>query len=93
MGDDSELPIGVNGHAGAIVGRVAHAVGVPIASVLVTNTVVTVGTVTALKPLAAMRTLNRARMGSVRGGDGVGLPEIHLRAASAVPPVSSVGIA
>ena len=48
--------------------------GVNVATVFVTNTVVTFVPITALGTFATVGSLNRARVGSVRIGDLVGFP-------------------
>ena len=57
---------------------------VEIAAVLVANTVVTLIGITTVSTRALGNAVLGARMRSVSGGDGVGLPDIHLRAASTV---------
>lgn len=88
LSDDGELLVGVEGETGArtIEVPVAHAPWVDVASVLVADTVVTLvrGVVTARRALATVEAVSRASVGSVGVGVVVGLPDIHLGAASSV---------
>ena len=63
---------------------------VEITSVLVANTVVTLRVITTLGALASVDTVLAAGVRSVGSGDGVGLPDIHLRAAGTELTTSSV---
>ena len=82
LGDDGHGLGGVEGHAGAEESGVAHTVRVEIASVGVANARVPIG-ISTFVARAGGWAGNRARMRSVRGGDGVGFPEVHLIAARA----------
>jgi len=84
LSDNGHLLVGVEGLSGTIEGRVTHTVGVEVTPVLVTDTGVSLITVTALGTRATGLALNGARVRSVGSGDGVCFPNIHLRAASTV---------
>lgn len=77
LGDDGDLLSSIDGLATAVEGEITHAVGVEIASGLVADA----GAVNAVSALvqagAAARVWGNGRR------DGVGFPDIHLRAASA----------
>lgn len=92
LGDDCHLLGGVEGGAGAIEVLNTHAVAVEIATVLVADTSVAVVAITAGGASALLETCALAGMGSVGGGDGVSLPDIHLWAASTDLASSSVGV-
>lgn len=77
LSDDSHLLGGIDGLAAAVVGGITHTEGVEIATILVANTLVTVGTVvTALESLASVRAVGRAGVWGVSSGHGVGFPDI-----------------
>jgi hypothetical protein len=83
LGDNGHLLGAVQSHARAVEVTDTHAVAVEIATVLVAKTTVAVVTVTAAYVVGALlETSALAGMGSVGGGDGVGLPDVHLWAAS-----------
>ena len=92
LGDNSELGAGVDKLAGAVEGGVAKTVRVEVAAVFVADTIVTFVAITTISTLAADLAVDGARMGSVCGGDGVGLPDIHLLAAGTVPAGAGVGV-
>ncbi len=90
--DDSEGLGGVDGHAGAVEGGVAHAERVEVAAVRVAKTAKAVRGRSAIVTSALSLFLDCARVGSEGGGDGVGLPNIHLIATCAHRASSSVGV-
>ena len=90
--DDGHLGLGVELHARAVEVLHAHAVAVEVASILVADALVAVGAVAAVEPCAGYETGALAGVRSVRGGDGVGLPDVHLRAAGAKLAVAGVGV-
>lgn len=63
---------------------------VDIATVLVADTLVTLLAIAALGALTSEETVLLAGMGRVGRGDGVGLPDIHLRAACAILATAGV---
>lgn len=94
LGDDGELLGGIDGLALTVEGGVTHAVRVEVATIGIASTaiaVVGVGT-TARVALAHVLVDGGAGVGSESGRDLVGLPDIHLRAASTVVTDTSVGI-
>ena len=97
LGDDSEFAGRIDGLAGAVEGGVTLAVGVEVASVGVADRgvagvgAVSAATIVACADLEAGRA--RARVGRDGSGDGVGFPDVHLRAASSVVADTGVDIA
>lgn len=92
LGDDSELSVGVDGLAGSVELLLAETVGVEVTAVFVAETAVPVVTITALGTGAACLPDGGARMGGISSRDGVGLPEVHLGAASSVAALAGVGV-
>lgn len=92
LGDNGHLLVGVKSGAWAVEVTDTHAVAVEITAVLVADTAIAVGAITAGGALALLETSRLAGMGSVSGGDGVGLPDVHLGAASTDLTSSSVGV-
>jgi hypothetical protein len=93
LGDNGHLLGAVQSHARAVEVTDTHAVAVEIATVLVAKTTVAVVTVTAAYVVGALlETSALAGMGSVGGGDGVGLPDVHLWAASTDLTLASVRV-
>lgn len=90
LGDDGELGLGVNGHAGTEESLVAHAEGVEVTTILVADAAVAVVTITALSTLAALA--SSARVRSVGSSHRVGFPDVHLRTAGAVGALAGVGV-
>lgn len=95
LGNDSNLLGSVDGELGARSVEITdtHTEGVDVATVLVANAIVPLGTVTALSTLAAVLALNRAGVGGVSVGDLVGFPDVHLGTAGTVPAVTGVLVA
>ncbi|KAG6805268.1 hypothetical protein H0H87_004686, partial [Tephrocybe sp. NHM501043] len=91
LGDNGEFLGGIDLEARAIEGLVAHTVGVEIATVGIANGGIAVGS-TAGSTLTARKTGRRAWVGSVGGGNLVGLPDIHLITAGTVVASARVGI-
>ena len=83
LSDNGELGLGVDGLAGAVEAGVAHAVGVEVASVLVAHARVSIAARAALGASAHSLAVDGARVRCVGVRDGVGLPDVHLRAAGA----------
>jgi len=85
LGDDSNLLGGVDSElgSGTVEGLVALAVGVEVATIGVTSSAIAVVGVgsTARVTFASVLGELSARVRSVGSGDGVGLPDVHLRAA------------
>lgn len=93
LSDDGHLGVGVDSLALAIEAGVSHTVGVEVASVLVADTEVSVwSVVAALGAGAALLLGGGARVRSVGGSHAVGLPDIHLVAASSVLALTGVWI-
>jgi hypothetical protein len=96
LSDDSHLLGGVDVEIGSrtVEGLVALAVGVEITTVGIASTAISVIRVGSTTRVASARVLGElgARVGSEGGGDGVGLPDIHLRAAGAQITNASVNI-
>jgi len=94
LGDDGHLLGGVDGHALAVEGLVALAVGVEVAAIRIANTSIALRAVgaTAAVALAAALADNGARVRSEGSSHVVGLPDIHLRAAAAIAAETGVGI-
>lgn len=92
LGDDGELLAGVDGHALAEEGLVAHTEGVEVATIGVTEAVVPVVTLAALSTRAASLDIDSAGMRGECSTHGVGLPDVHLVAASTVLAASCIGI-
>jgi hypothetical protein len=92
LGDDGHLLLGVEGGAGAVKVLRTHAVAVEVAAILVADTLVAVVAVTAVGARAGNNTRALAGVGSVCGRDAVGLPDVHLSAASASGAGTSVGV-
>jgi hypothetical protein len=93
LGDDGDLLGGIDSLAGSVEVLLTLAVRVEVASILVADTTISVITVTAVVSEAAVWSILAARVRGVGGGDGVGLPDIHLIAACAVLALSGVGVA
>lgn len=93
FGNDSEFARGVHNLAWAVEALVAHAKGIEVAAVLVTDAVVAAVAITALScTLADIQASLVARMWSVRGRNGVGFPDVHLVAAGAHVALAGVGV-
>lgn len=94
LGDDGELGAGVDGLALTVEGGVAHAVRVEVATIGIAGTAIAVGGVgtAAGVTLAHVLVDGGAGVGSEGGRDLVGLPDIHLRAASTVVTNTSVRV-
>lgn len=92
LGDDGELGVGVDRLALAVERGVAHAVAVEITAVLVADTVVAVGAVTALGTRATGLADGGARMRGVGGGHVVCFPDVHLVAAGSVAAGAGVDV-
>jgi hypothetical protein len=92
LGDDGELGLGVDSHARSVEVLDTLAVRVEVASIGIASTGITGGRVstTAGITLATVLADSGARVRSVGGRDGVGLPDIHLSAARAVLADTSV---
>lgn len=90
--DDGELGVGVDRLALAVERGVAHAVAVIITTVLVADTVVAVGVVSALGTGAAGLASGSARMRGVGGGHVVRFPDVHLVAAGSVTTASGIDV-
>lgn len=86
LGDNGELLCGIDSLALAVEGLVAHAVSVEIASIGIANTAIAVSAVgtTAAIALAPALADGGAGVRSEGGSHVVGLPDIHLRAASTI---------
>ena len=82
LGDDGELGAGVDGLALAVEGRVSHTVGVEIAPVGIARSGVASGGVGSSAGITIAHGLatHSTRVGSIGGGDRVGLPDVHLGA-------------
>ena len=97
LSDDSEFAGRVDGLTGAVEGGVTLAVGIEVASVGVADRgVAGIGAVgaTAIVACADLEAGGtRARVGCDGSGDGVSLPNVHLRAASSVVADTGVNIA
>lgn len=91
LGDNGELAAGVNGHALAVVSRVAHAERVEITTIRITNSAVSAGR-TASSARATGEAIALARVGSEGSRHGVGFPDIHLIAAGTKITCSAVDI-
>lgn len=89
LGDNGELLGGVDGHTGTVEGLITHAERVEIATVGITNGGIAI-LGTAVGTLTARDTGAGTGVRGVGGGDGVGLPDVHLTTAST--PVASSGI-
>jgi hypothetical protein len=97
LGDDSHLLGGVDVEvrSSAVEGLVALAVGVEIAAISIASStvaVIGVGTTTRVASAGVLGELG-ARVRSESSGDGVGLPDVHLRAACAQVTNATVDIA
>lgn len=92
LGDDGDLGVGVDGLAGSVERLVTETVRVEIASVLVADTVVPVGTITTFDAVAASLANSAARMRSIGGRDRVGFPDVHLSTAGSVTTLAGVGV-
>ena len=91
--DNGHLGLGVEGGAGAVEVLDAHAVAVEVAAILVAHALVAVVAVAAVsRGCASDETSALAGVGSVGGRDAVGLPDVHLGAASAGLAGSGVGV-
>lgn len=94
LSDDSEDRVCVDSHTWAVERPVALAIRVEIASVRIGNASVSIGGVSPSTGLACASALC-LWLGGVRsegGGDGVGLPNIHLSAARTVASKTGVGV-
>lgn len=92
LGNDGHLLLGVELLAGAVEVLDAHAVAVEVTAVLVADALVAVIAVTTVSASAGCDTRTLAGVGGICGGDGVGLPDIHLSAAGASVTLTSVGV-
>lgn len=92
LGDNGELLGGIDCLSSTEEGLVTHAPGVEITTVLVANTIVPRIIVTTISSRTAGLTIDCARMGSISGSIGVGLPDIHFSTACSVLSGSSVGV-
>lgn len=92
LGNNGDLLGGVHLLARAEEGGVAHAIGVEVASVLVANAGIAVGSITAVESGAASESVALAGVWSVSSGVAVGLPDIHLGTAGSVAAGTAVGI-
>lgn len=92
LGDDGELGVGVDRLALAVERGIAHAVAVEITAVLVADTVVAVGAVTALGTRATGLADGSARMRGIGGGHVVCFPDVHLVAAGSVAAGTGVHV-
>lgn len=90
--DNGDLLVGVDLLARAEEGGVAHAVGVEVASVLVTDAFISVGSVTAVVALAAGESVATAGVWGVGRGVLVRLPDVHLGTAGSVAADTSICI-
>jgi hypothetical protein len=92
LGDHGHLLVGVDSLAGSVEAPVTLAEGVEVATVGVAKTFIT-GVVALGTRAALVATLvdGVARVRGVGGGDGVGLPDIHLSTASTVCSLAGVG--
>ena len=84
MGNDGDRLGRVNSETRAEERRVAHTEGVEVASVLVTETILTFVTVTTVIAGAAGLALDGADVWSEGSTHGVGLPDVHLVTAGSV---------
>ena len=87
LGDNCERLGSVDGHAGAQESGVAETEGVEVTTVGVAETCVPSAVITG----AASLTVGRARVRGKGSSDAVGLPDIHLTAASTKAADTSVG--
>lgn len=92
LGHNGELVVGVDNLVRPVEALVPETVGVEITAIFVAETAVSVVAITALGAGAACRPDGAARMGGIGGGDGIGLPEIHLGAAGSIAALAGVGI-
>lgn len=94
LGDNSEDGAGVNGPTITIEFLVTHAVGVEVAPIRVARAGVTLIRVSTTAASVSAHNLAGVIAGvrSVGSCHGVGFPDIHLRAASAVASNTSVGV-
>jgi len=83
LGDDCELLGSVDGHALSVEGLVTHTEGVEVTTIGIANTGVAVGGTTSIA-FAASLLVDCARVRSECSSVVVGLPDIHLVAASTV---------
>ena len=93
LGDDGDHLGGVHGPADTEEVGVAHAVAVEITSILIADTGVAVISITTVGSLALDEALTRACVRGVGRRRLVGLPDIHLCAASSVLSAASVDVA
>lgn len=93
LGNDSDLGVGVDGLSWTVEVLLTLSEGVEVTAVLVANTVVSEGAVTALGWVVAdNETGGLASVGGESVGDAVGLPDIVLRAAGTHLTESGVGV-
>lgn len=92
LGDDGELCVGVDGLSLSVERDVTHAVAVEIATVLVADTSIAVGAISALGARAAGQARGSARMRGIGGGHVVCFPDIHLVAASSIAPGTGIDV-
>ncbi len=94
LSDDRDGLGCVDGHAGAVECGVAHTVGVEVAAVLVADSIISLACrdIATLNTGASSLAGDGARMRCVCLGDLVGLPDVELRATSAIHAGTSVHI-
>lgn len=92
LGDNGEDRSSVDGRTRAVEVSDTHAERVEVTTILVAHTAVPVVTVTTVGTLATVLAVGGADVGGIGSRNGVGLPDIHLRAARTVGTSSCVRV-